>query len=56
MKAALTPGEVGSNVRPKSTSLEKAIIELENICRLPSAEVQDPDNLPRLSKGDCHLQ
>ncbi|KAL6571282.1 hypothetical protein OROHE_002925 [Orobanche hederae] len=45
--AALTPGRVGSNVRPKSTSLEKAIIELEKIVaesRPPSAEVQDPDN------------
>ncbi|KAL6504864.1 hypothetical protein OROHE_023622 [Orobanche hederae] len=47
MKAALTPGKEGSNVRPKSTSLEKAIIELEKIVaeyRPPSAEVQDPDN------------
>ncbi|KAL6548872.1 hypothetical protein OROHE_008717 [Orobanche hederae] len=44
MKAALMPGKVGSNVRPKSTSLEKAIIELEKIVELPSAEVQDPDN------------
>ncbi|KAL6556993.1 hypothetical protein OROHE_006869 [Orobanche hederae] len=47
MKAALMPGKVGSNVRPKSTSLEKVIIELEKIVeesRPPSAEVQDPDN------------
>ncbi|KAL6504532.1 hypothetical protein OROGR_026455 [Orobanche gracilis] len=29
MKTALTPRKEGSNVRPKSTSLEKAIIELE---------------------------
>ncbi|KAL6527531.1 hypothetical protein OROGR_016621 [Orobanche gracilis] len=47
MKAALTPRKEGSNVRPKSTSLEKAIIELEKIVaesRPPSAEVQDPNN------------
>ncbi|KAL6522165.1 hypothetical protein OROMI_032042 [Orobanche minor] len=47
MKAAPAPGKEGSNVRPKSTSLEKAIIELEKIVaesRPPSAEVQDPDN------------
>ncbi|KAL6529060.1 hypothetical protein OROHE_014804 [Orobanche hederae] len=46
-RAALMPGKVGSNVRPKSTSLEKAIIELEKIVeesRPPYAEVQDPNN------------
>ncbi|KAG8378224.1 hypothetical protein BUALT_Bualt08G0115500 [Buddleja alternifolia] len=41
------PRKEGSNVRPKSSMLDKAIRELEKIVaesRPPSTEVQDPDN------------
>ncbi|KAI3460559.1 hypothetical protein Pfo_017222 [Paulownia fortunei] len=46
-KAAVMQRKEGPSVRPKSTTLEKAIRELEKIVaefRPPSTEAQDPDN------------
>ncbi|KAL8482227.1 hypothetical protein ACS0TY_028399 [Phlomoides rotata] len=46
-KVPLIPRKEGSNVRPKMSTLDKAIRELEKIVaesRPPSTEAQDPDN------------
>ncbi|GFP84304.1 hypothetical protein PHJA_000574100 [Phtheirospermum japonicum] len=52
-KVAFMPRKEGSSSRPKSTTLEKAIRELEQTVaesRPPSTEVQDPDNASQAVK------